>query len=382
MVMGEIAMKPVSIMILADAGAAGRDLLVRRDVELGWALTLPEIQAAMERRRPRIVLVRAEFAADLMSRCADLLERVPVIVMVAPSDWSRRESYFDVGATALVSRDSKARILEAVSELTGLPTRYAPRVPYPEVVDVGLLGSRIYLEATELGTSGISIRDFPPARVGEQVEVTLVMMEPALTLSGMVVRSHIGRMGPVSEIAFNALNERERTILEAFVTQESARCASFPEPVGLTSDLMSSTFTLDLFQAMGSGSGLEQWLGLLRKRQHSDSEVRAPKWLVCVERELSELERWVVVGRKCPAFVHAALEMRLDLARAQASVVGDSSLTESCELALDFCRTLATDAASSSRSELAYVPEIRAGILSQIYGWTKISDENTGTHAA
>lgn len=369
-------------MIVVDAGAAGRDLLVRRDVELGWALNLPEAQAALERRRPRIVIARAESVHELMKGGQRLLERVPVVVLLSETHWATRERYFDVGATALVSLDSKARIMEAISELTGLPTRYAPRVPYPEVVDIGLLGSRMYLEATELGITGVSIRDFPPSRTGDLVEVSLVMMEPALNLSGMVVRSYIGRQGPVTEIAFNALNAQERAALEAFVSAEASRSAMFPEPVELTSDLSSTTFTLDLFQAMGSGSGLEQWLHILRQRQLSDTEVRAPKWLVRVERELSDLERWVVAGRKCPAFAHAALEMRIDLARAQASIVGANSLKESCELALDFCRTLTTDAASSPASQLAYVPEIRAGILSQIYGWTRVKEDTLGTSAA
>lgn len=383
MVIDEYRMKPVSILILADAGAAGRDLLVRRDVELAWALTVPEALANLGRRRPRIVLVRSQIAAQFMEQAKDMLERVPVVILVSEHDWPNRERFFGLGATALVSSKSQARIMEAISELTGLPSRYAPRVPYPEVVDVSLSGARIYLEATEIGTSGIAVRDFPPARVGDQVEISLVMMDPSLALSGMVVRSHISRSGSVTEIAFNALNDQERGFLESFVHRESGRAAEFPEPIGLTSDLTSTTFTLDLFQAMGGHASSDRWIQILKERQRSDSEVRAPRWLIRVEREITELERSVVKGASsCPAFARASLEMRLDLGRAQAMVVDQSSLRESCELALDFCRTLATDAQGSTEMHLAMVPEIRAGILSQVYGWTAVSEKGVSNSSA
>ena len=382
MVIGERPMKPVSILILADAGAAGRELLVRRDVELGWALTVPEATAAIERRRPRVVVARADFAQMLLKEAASLLERVPVVVLLGPDDWVKRDVLFERGATALAAMDSRPRILETLSELTGLPTRYGPRVPYPEVVDVEVSGTRLYLEATELGTSGISIRDFPPARIGDRVEVTLVMMEPVVSFSGMVTRSRVGRSGAVTDVAFNALNKEERAFLETYVKKEGGRSAGFPEPIGLTSDITSGTFTLDLFQAVGENEGTDRWISLLRKRLMTNEEVKAPKWLVRVERELTEVERDAILGRSSPPFARAALEMRLDLARTQAVMVDPSSLRDSCELALDFCRTLAKDAKDAPPSKLAQVPDIRAGILSQVYGWTKVSGEGKSTSAA
>lgn len=364
-------MKPVHILVISDAGAAGRGLLARRDVELGWALTVDEAVRAIERRRPRVVLTREEHAQAFMRAAPDLIARVPVVVMLDPGGWERRPEYFALGATALVDAASEAKILEAVTELTGLPTRFAPRVPYPEVVDVSLQGAKLYLEAAELGTSGLAIREFPPARVGERVEVGLVMMDPPMVVSGMVVRNYIGRTGPLTEVAFNALDAEEFQRLEDFVEAQINQSQDFPEPVGLTSDLVGGTFTLDLFASLGDHAGeLDPWVELLAERQsaHGDG-MRAPKWLVRVERELSEVERRVLRKEDAPAFARAALELRIDLARAQASLQADS-VRESCELGLDFCRALATDAERERPEWRAQVAEIRAGILSQIYGWT------------
>lgn len=369
-------MKSVSILVLSDAGAAGRELLARRDVDLGWALTVDEALAAIETRRPRVVLAREDLAVDLLERGKALLVRVPVVILLDPSGWAKRATYFAAGATALVSAGSLGRILEAVTELTGLSTRYAPRVPYPDVVDVSFMGSSIFLEALELGTSGLSIREFPPARVGDRVEVGLVMMDPALTVSGMVVRSYVSRRGAITEVAFNALDDEERATLEAFVKGERARREPLPDPVGLTSDIAGGTFTLDLFDALGESSAApDRWVQLLAERLASDEEVRAPKWLVRVERDLTEIERRAALGEKVPAFAKAALSMRVDVARAQAAMLDARSIQESCELALDFCRSLAVDAQGSPMPHLAQVPDIRAGVLSQIYGWTVVSDE-------
>lgn len=376
-------MKSVSILILSDAGAAGRELLARRDVDLAWALSVEEALAAIERRRPRVVLVREALAGALFEGGRSLLSRVPVVVLLEPDGWARRGEHFAAGATALVSAGSLERILEAVTELTGLPTRHAPRVPYPEVVDVSFMGSRLYLEATEVGTSGIAIRDFPPARLGDRVEVGLVMMEPPLTLSGMVVRSHAGRGGAVTEVAFNALDDDERARLEAFVRAERARSAPLPDPVGLTSDLTAGSFTLDLFENLEEAAARpDRWLTLLAERLRSDGDTPAPRWLMRVERELSEVERRAVLGERAPAFAKAALAMRVDVARAQAALPDAATVRETCELALDFCRSLAVDAADSPARLLAQVPEIRAGILAQIYGWTVLENDGEENVAA
>ncbi|MEL6183158.1 MAG: PilZ domain-containing protein [Myxococcota bacterium] len=373
-------MKPVSMLILSDAGAAGRELLARRDVELGWSLEVQEACAALERRRPRVVLAREALAIELLESARALLERVPVVVLLEPDGWENRARYFAAGATALVSAGSLPRILEAVTELTGLPTRHAPRVPYPQVVDVSLMGAKLYLEATELGAGGIAIRDFPPARIGDRVEVGLVMMEAPLVLSGMVVRSHVGRSGAVTEIAFNALDDEERTVLERFVLEERSRSATFPDPVGLTSDLAGGTFTLDLFAA--DDGSTDRWLDLLRKRVASDHDVKAPKWLRRLERDLTELERRYLSGARTPAFVRGALEMRVDLGRAQARLENPQALRETCELALDFCRSLTVEARGAQADALGQVPDIRAGILTQIYGWAAVEGDDTGIRAA
>lgn len=362
-------MKPVSILILSDAGAAGRELLARRDVELSWALSVAEACAALERRRPRVILAQESLAGSFMKAARNLLERVPVVVLVSAEGWERRAGHFAAGATALVSGSSMPRILEAVTELTGLPSRHAPRAPYAEVVDVSIMGSKMYLEAVELGPGGIAIRDFPPARVGDRVEVGLVMMEPPLVLAGMVVRSRVGRSGAVTEVAFSA-DDKERAVVASFVDAQRAHRAPLPDPIGLSSDLTGGTFTLDLFQTAGDQETADRWIQMLGERMQGKDEIRIPKWLERIERELSEIERRVLAGARSPNFARAALEMRVDLGRVQANLQDAASLRESCDLALDFCRSLAVETEGLSSDLLAQVPDIRAGILTQIYGWT------------
>ncbi len=364
-------MKRISILVCSDAGAAGRNLLARRDVELQWALTAKEAVAALARKKPRMVLAREEFILPLLQSSSQLLRRVPVVVLLDHDGWTRRAEYFAAGATALVSAQSDSRIMEAVCELTGLPTSHAPRIPYTEVVDVNYMGDQFFLESVDLGSTGMSIRDFPPARTGDRVEAGLVMMEPTLVVSGMVIRSYLEHGSSVTAITFNALDGQERATLQHVVEQERRKLAPMPEPVGLTNDL-SGTFTLDLFQAVAQGQEeADRYVKMLRSVFYPSSDGQGPKvprWLARVGRSLTEVEQRALLGQETPAFALAAIEMRIDLARSRAVSLTEVPAAEECELALDFCRSLATDADAAAPEDLAQVSQIRAALLRSVYG--------------
>ncbi len=359
-------MNPISILVLTDAGAAGRELLLRRDLDLGWALTVEEALAALERRRPRVLVTREHLVAALFERGRSLLSRVPVVVLLEPDGWDRRGELFSLGATALASAASPARIFEAIAELTGIGTRYAPRAPYTEVVDVSFLGSRLFLEAAELGPSGVSIREFPPAQRGDRVEVGLIMLEPPLTVFGMVTRCQVGRSGSFTEVAFNALDDGERAQLERFVIEARRASAPLPEPVGLSEDLEAGTYTLDLFDSVPGGEA-KGWIELLRRHRGG---TRLPRWLGRVDRELAPVERRVVAGVSAPPFARATLETRVELAHAHAFGLDEAHLSQLWRRAVDLCRALAACDSEVSEEHRAQIPEIRAGILARVYGWT------------
>ncbi|NJK88719.1 MAG: PilZ domain-containing protein [Myxococcales bacterium] len=275
-------MKSIRILVCSDAGAAGRDLLRRRDVEIEWALTPEESVAALERKSITVTVVREDLAQDVLHHGRPHLHHLPVVVLLEPDGWERRDRYFEAGATALVRASNRERILEALSELTGLNTGIHPRVSYADVVDVKLGPSHRYCESVELSSSGISVADLPRLPLGSQVEVTLVMMDPPYTFSAMVIRQHSEGRGLVTGLAFNAIGDDERTMLLDEIERKQRLFDPLPEPVGLTTDLSGSTFTLDLFTAMQGVSENDRYHEILRHMLSCGDELagfEAPRWL-------------------------------------------------------------------------------------------------------
>ncbi|MEO1339141.1 MAG: hypothetical protein AAFV29_26095, partial [Myxococcota bacterium] len=102
---------------------------------LRWALTLDEAKAVFAADPPRLVLARETMADDVLSH---LPSGLPAVVLLEPDGWSRRERYAQAGATALVRANNRERILEAVSELTGLAFRVHPRIRLDKQVSVSV----------------------------------------------------------------------------------------------------------------------------------------------------------------------------------------------------------------------------------------------------
>lgn len=372
-------MKSIRILVCSDAGAAGRDLLARRDVHLEWALTPEEAVATLQSSKHDAVVAREDFVLTLLRHGRKALRNTPVIVLLENDGWERRERYFDAGATALLRATNRERILEALSELTGLSSSIHPRVPYGDVVDVNLGGRHRFHEAVELSSSGLSVRDLPEVELGTTCEVTLVMMDPPYTFSAMVIRQSPDRHGRVSGLAFNAISDEERAMLLEEIARKRRAQDPLPEPVGLTADLSGSTFTLDLYTAMQGEPSNDRYyeiLGQLIEAGEDMIEVRAPRWLRRVCRHLSELERRAMMGGPAPDYATAALDMRIDLARSRAFNFKAVPTQKEVDLCLDFCRALAVDALDSEVEDLAQVAQIRAELLREVYGtvFTPVED--------
>ncbi|MEM1022444.1 MAG: PilZ domain-containing protein [Myxococcota bacterium] len=353
------------ILVCSDAGAAGRDLLSRRDVVLEWALTPEEAVAAVRRRVPHVVLAREEFAETFLRHVH--IPNVPVIVLLEADGFERRDHWFNLGVTGLVPASARERILELMAELAGLRMELHPRVAYGEVVDVLVEGERYFLEATTLSTGGVEIRDFPAVTLGTSCEVTFAMMDPPYTFVAMVTRHVPEAHGSLTGVAFTALTEDEQLLLDKTVRRQHAQQDPLPEPVGLTTDLSGSTFTLDLFSAMEGEVDNMRYHDILRDIVSGKSD-KAPRWLRRVRRHLTELEERALMGREAPEYAEAALDMRIDLARSRAHSLTQAPSPKEVELCLDFCRALAIDSIESDARDLGQVAEIRAALLREIYG--------------
>src|SRR5437762_8614450 len=109
-------MKRTPILVCCDAGAAGRVLLARRDLDLRWALTFEEARAVVKSGFPRLVVMREEVAAGLLETMREAKSTASSIVLLEEDGWSRYDGYLSRGATVLVRETNGRRILEAISE--------------------------------------------------------------------------------------------------------------------------------------------------------------------------------------------------------------------------------------------------------------------------
>lgn len=359
-------MKHPSILVCCDAGALGRELLTRRDIALDWALTPAEAVAVATARPPRLVVTREDWALEFLRAVPDL--GVPVIVLLEADGWERRQAYSDAGATALVRAGNKERIAEAIGELTGLSFPTHPRVPYQDVVDAWRGKDKLFLETIELSTSGVVVREFSGARVGDRLRLDFVMLDPPLTANAMVVRkdrdTHNNQ--EVVGMCFVDLSDQERVRLERLIRGEVEKAEPLPEPIGLRPDL-SGTYSLDLFATLGSEGDTAFRVLLRAAEQGQAGGQRLPHWLERVGRSLSLLERRALLTGE-PDFASAAVDVRIGLARSLAESLRQLPTRDEGARALEFCRTLAEQSQGLPADHLSEVPQIRVGILRAVYG--------------
>ena len=367
----EAARRPRPLIgVCCDAGSAGRDLLARPDLDVAWALTPEEAIALLDSAMPKVMLVREEVALGYLRGVLARKRKPPCIVLLEPDGWERRSAYFEAGAAVLVRASAKERILEAISELTGLAFAAHPRVPYPEILDVRVGDDIHFAQAVDLSVSGVALRDVPGAQLGSQVVVSFVMTEPPLSLPGLVVRVEAEPDGEVIGVCFDAPSAAERAVLEALLAAGRARLPPLPEPVGLTADLL-GTFTLDLFtQNTPPDVAAANDLGMLRdlvRLPPGGVGPRVPRWLQRVAAELTALETAALLGGG-PAFAVACAEVRLAIARARTESTEEVPSRALCERVLEFCRTLAGEAAGTDAPILAQVSRVRGALLRALYG--------------
>ncbi len=364
------------ILVACDAGAAGRELLTRHDLDLGWALTAKEAEAWMTHKTPDVVLTREEIATQVLAAVRKLKRPPACVVLLDPDGWDRRAGYFDGGATGLVQASNRARILEAVSNLTGLAFASHARVPFRDVVEVTWRGETHLLETRDLSTSGVAVSGMEGAVVGERLRVAFVMSEPQVAVDGVIVRRTREEGEHVIGVSFLDVDQRSYAGIDAIIEAQLARLPAVPEPVALTSDL-AGTFTIDLNTMMAVQQRPEQGFREMLEKVVStagESDQRLPRWLKRVERSLTGIEREALLTRE-PAFASAAIDARIRIARARSRVEGHGPTQDDCKSVLDISRNLASEAESAGVEVLADVPDIRAALLLGVYGATRSAGE-------
>lgn len=363
-------MTRLSILVLSDAGFAGRALLGRRDVELRWALTRREAIAALRRKPfPKLALAREELALDYLKDARKEPGAPPCLVLAEPKGLQRAQTYFAAGATVIAAESAEARVLEAIAGLTGLAFRQMPRVPFSTVVDLAIGEQRLFLESVDLSTSGVTVRGLPLslAQVGMRAELHLMMLEPALTATGVVTRAFEEAGEMVGALSFEVISPQDRSRITALVEEERKKAPSLPEPVGLTSDL-SGQFTLDLHQQMLTDDrAVEAYRTMLTERIRRPGAVaRVPTWLERIGRSLTDCERAAILGRPAPDFTRATIEARIRLYRLR--IEEGAPRERDTVAAIELCNGLAQLADREPEPVLADVTEIRAALLREIYG--------------
>src|SRR5687768_6419106 len=207
----------VPTLVYGDLRGAGHELLSRSDLDLRWALTLHEAMAVSRRMQIDLVIASDQFALHYLKARAELTDQPPCIVLLGSHFASRKDELRQAGATALISADDPQRIVEAISELTGLNFRDHPRVPLHTVVDVRAGDSDQLLYTFDLSTSGLSIRDLPNAKLGDRVKVTFDLFDPPLVVETQVVRDFNIPEARCTGLSFVDLSEADRNRINELV---------------------------------------------------------------------------------------------------------------------------------------------------------------------
>jgi hypothetical protein len=352
----------VPTLVYGDLRGAGHELLSRGDLDLRWALTLHEAMAVSRSVKIDLVLASDHFAFAYLKARAELPDQPPCIVLIGPSYLDQKDELQAAGATALVSASDPNRIVEAISELTGLTFRDYPRVPLHTVVDVQFKGYNQLLYTFDLSTSGVSIRELKDAQYGDRARLTFDLFDPPLTVETIVVRSFNIPEARCTGLCFVDLSEADKKRIAELVKTELATM-----PMFTTADITDAPGeqTMDILTALRekSDAGLSEYMSMVTGIVDGwDDADAAPSWVFEVAGKLTDTERKALSSGK-PLWAKAAVEMRLELKR---QVVDKTSSGEYAE-ALEFCRAMANDVSQAPIEEAVDATTVRSALLRAIY---------------
>lgn len=363
--MSSVQLSRAPVLVVCDAGDAGRDLLTRRDLELAWALTADEAEATLKALKPDLVLVREPLAAEVLAYAKDLKKLVPVVVLLEPDGWANRRGYQDAGAAALVQASARGRILEAVGALTGRTFPQHVRVPFTEFVEVQTAGGSKLVETVDISYTGMGLRYLPEAYLGQEVRVCFDGLNPPITVEGMVIRVADEVVG----VNFQEQSPEMQARLRRLVDAQNARFPLPEMPEGLTVDL-NGTFTMELLASGGPEHAGDQGFRRMLKDavlEGKPSREGWPRWLVNLEAHLTPLERRCFRDEPMMSPASAAIDLRIMLARMRLEAPDAFPSRALAQQVLDFSRMLEGHSDGEAVRDLADVATIRAHLLRAVY---------------
>lgn len=362
--------KPVSILVCGNAGVVGGDLLRRRDILTYWALNADEAAAVVSRVRPKVALVREEHALSLLAVASRW--RTPVVVLLEGDGWARRDEYFLAGATALVQASAGARILEAVAELANVTFAKQARVLYETTVEVQIAGQSRLLETVNLSASGVCIAGIEALEQGLGARITFPLLDPPLTVEGLVVRTHNDGLRDLAGIAFvnpaSAVEDRLRAIVAAEIARDERADLTVQVPVH-ADPIMEALDHVGLggADAVDALKAKLRDLHLESKRDNEMHKKARPRPASATGRDidhaLSPGERALVLGEPSPEWAPLALDTRLKLHVERKQNGAPSART--VQDALTLCRTLGEGA--GTEAAMVEASAVRASLLRDVY---------------
>lgn len=359
-------MTATQLLIASDAGAAGRVLLARRDLDLRWALTAREARAVLRGERTRVAVVTEELAGPVLAALRRDASPPPSIILTR-EDRDHGARYTSAGATAVVPRSSSSAILGAISSITGLRFAAHPRVPYRGLLYVATAADKYFLESHDLSAEGIAIRGLPGAKVGLDVDVSLLDADPPIDARGRIVRTFPDDGETIAAVALTELGSGERRRMGSIVDEELRRLPALPDPSELSCDLPAVT-TLDLRDlpegAKDPNAGARAQLRAAMEHRTHDP---LPAWLQRVHDLLAPIERAGLLGMPVPPWVMAAVDQRLMLHQLSLGLSEGPGRDVLVGLALELCTTLAAESETASEELASEITVVRAGLLRDIY---------------
>ena len=368
--------RQVAIVVCGNAGTVGGEILRRRDVVTYWALNAEEAIATIVRVQPRVVLAREEQALAVIAGVKET--KTPVVVLLDENGWDHHQEYIAAGAAAVALSQSGARILEAVSELTGLAFAKHPRVAYETTVEVAVVGKAAQNLATvNLSASGVCVAGLDKSDQGLAARVTFTRLNPPMSFDALVVRCFKGEGDKaMAGMTFTNVSPDAVAMLVTLVEDEIDKDETAALTVEVPLTLDPDEAALDEVQARGEAAvaALKDKLRGIHFDVKRDDELGGPRKPMPrtasttsisaeVEPMLSPSERALVLGQPAPDWAEPVINARLRLHVERKQVGGASK--RAVKEALTLCRTLgrgSTDAAS-----MVEVTSVRASLLREVY---------------
>jgi hypothetical protein len=351
-------MQTMPILVAGNAGVVTHEILARSDIDAYWALSGSEVQAVLRREVPRLCIARQHSAGVVLDALKERNDPPPCVVLLERDGWEEKDELFRRGATALVRASAGAKILEAISILTGLAFAKLPRVRLATVAELTIAGGEPLLhETVDLSASGVCLRGVSDARLqlGVGATVGFPTLEPAIEgLVAMVARLFSDRGTPMAAFCFTHLDDQQRVALNQVV----ASCAASAAPESL--DLEDLEFdspepTHDL-----PSDGESDLRRALKQRLQAQGGAGSQGWLDLAERSLTDMERAALRGESEARWAHHVLEMRLRICRA----IAETSSVDAATIAqtVQVCREIG-EASPRDEASLVRYTRIRSSLL-------------------